>query len=331
MRIIRMDLLLFLLVLSAAAALSAADSDRDGLSNDFEQELLYKFAPSFMLSPTDCDGSPAEFERGTPDPRATGRNGTIYGQVFPTILPARTGSFIEIHYYHLWSRDCGPNAHALDAEHVSALVSSPRALAPASLWRAEYWYAAAHEDTICDASHAVRSSFLKAERQGPTIWISAGKHASFLNRDLCRGGCGGDDCSVVVPLSLSKIVNLGEVNAPANGALWVAWPAWSLAAKMGTADLPETVLVKLDEPDPPSIVSINESQAPVKTAILVTTSTADALINADQKTDAAISKSAVAVGKSVKISTGKTGSGLHRAGRAVWKALRGSPKQKDSQ
>jgi hypothetical protein len=100
---------------------------------------------------------------------------------------------------------------------------------------------------------------------------------------------------------------------------------------MGATDLPETVLVKLDEPDPPSIVSINESQVPVKTAILVTVSTADALVTADLKTDAAISKSAGAVGKSVKISTGKTGSALHRAGSAVWKALRGSTKQKDGQ
>jgi hypothetical protein len=331
MRILRADLLLFLLFLSAPAALSASDSDNDGLPDDFEQELLHKFIPRFMLSPTDCDGSPAEFDRGTRDPRATGRNGTIYGQVFPVVLPARTGSFIEIHYYHLWNRDCGLNAHALDAEHVSALVSSPRPLAPVSRWRAEYWYAAAHEDTICDASHAARSSFLKAEKQGPTIWISAGKHASFLSQELCRGGCGSDNCSTMVPLSLSKVINLGEVNAPANGALWVAWPAWPLAAKMGATDFSEPVLVRLDEPNPPSIVPVNESQTPVKTAVHVTASTAGALISADQKTDAALSTSASAVGKSVKKSSGSTGSALHRAGHAVWRTLRGSTKQKDSQ
>jgi hypothetical protein len=331
MRIMGADLLLFLLVLCATPALSAADSDNDGLSDDLEQELLQKFVPRFMLSPTDCDGAPAEFGQGMHNPRATGRNGTIYGQVFPSILPLRTGSFIEIHFYHLWNRDCGPNPHALDVEHVSALVSSPHALAPASLWRAEYWYAAAHEDTICDASHAVRSSFLKAERQGPTIWISAGKHASFLSQELCRGGCGGDDCSSVVPLSLSKIINLGEVNAPANGALWVTWPGWQLANKMRATDLPERVLVKLDEPNPPSIVPINESLAPVKKAILVSASTADALTSADHKTDAALSASASVVGKSAKTSAGKTGSALHRAGHAVWRILHGSTEKKDSQ
>jgi hypothetical protein len=120
---VKIGLVLFpILVVSLGLAASgpgpAADGDHDGLSDTFEQDLLKRFAPSFVIPGGDCGGSPAEFAAGSPEPRVVASNGTWYGQVFPSQLPAGNGVFIEVHFYHLWARDCGCNGHALDVEHV---------------------------------------------------------------------------------------------------------------------------------------------------------------------------------------------------------------------
>src|ERR1700742_3254288 len=117
------------------------DSDFDGISDSVENELLTRFAPQFMVSPDDCSKAPALFVPSRSKPVVEDDNGTIYGQAFPR------GNQVELHYYHLWRRDCGEMGHDLDAEHVSALLQYDRNLGQ---WRALYWYAAAHEDTICD-------------------------------------------------------------------------------------------------------------------------------------------------------------------------------------
>ena len=127
-----------------------------------------------------------------------------------------TEPMVEIHYYHLWKKDCGRMGHALDTEHVSVLIRASGTHSISSKWMATYWYAAAHEDTVCDASQISRASTLHAEDHGATVWISAGKHASFLNEELCRRGCGGDICEKMAPLSVSRIVNLGEIGMPMN-------------------------------------------------------------------------------------------------------------------
>jgi len=165
-----------------AAALSSAlsqnavpaDSDRDGLNDTVEAALLAQFLPQFMVSPGDCSVRPAAFVSNESKPIVESENGTVYGQVFPRMGQPDQ---VELHYYHLWRRDCGDLGHSLDAEHVSVLVSRDRF----TNWKALYWYAAAHEDTICDASQLARSSTLGAELNGPKIWISRGKHASFLS------------------------------------------------------------------------------------------------------------------------------------------------------
>lgn len=84
--------------------------------------------------------------------------------------------------------------HPLDAEHVSALVESTSLSSAADQWTVRLWYAAAHEDTICDASSDARASSLDAERGGPRIFVSRGKHASYLTRGQCKWGCGVDAC-----------------------------------------------------------------------------------------------------------------------------------------
>ena len=106
-----------LLMLWAPAA-SAQDLDRDGLGDSFEQALLARFIPTFYVSAGECDGLPAAFSPGTVHPTVAARNGTIHGRAFP----AANGR-VELQYFHLWARDCGRGGHALDAEHVSALIA----------------------------------------------------------------------------------------------------------------------------------------------------------------------------------------------------------------
>ncbi len=214
--------LAFLALLCCAAFAGGIDQDHDGLSDDLEQSLLAKFAPMFHVSANDCAGLPAEFTPDSVRPVAAAANGTIYGQVF------RRGPYIEIHYYHLWAKDCGSLGHALDAEHVSALLSgaeSPRAL---------YWFAAAHQATVCELNSASSAAALDAEEHGPDVWISEGKHASFLTSRLCGKGCGADACKLTKRLDPARLINIGEPGAPMNGAVWVNSLAWPMASKMTT-------------------------------------------------------------------------------------------------
>lgn len=309
-----------LIVFSLPVTASQTDSDRDGLEDRLEQMLLEKFAPALMMSEKDCDRLPAEFQPGKEAPQLLAKNGTVYGQVFPAELPGRIGAFIEIHYYHLWNSDCGLNGHPLDTEHVSALLSAGSTADPVSLWKAEYWYAAAHEDTVCDASHAAKSSFVGSESRGPTVWVSSGKHASFLDRGLCGGSCGADDCSAMKPVRISKLVNLGEPGAPMNGALWTQWSGWPLASKMRT-DFPETLLEDLDSAEHAATIPANGALPPVKGTIHAGSSTAEAVAATGNKTGAAVTSTGGAVGTSLDKSKHGTGNFLGRAAGGVWRAL----------
>jgi hypothetical protein len=217
----------------AGEGVPEGDFDRDGLDDRFEQEVLLRFKPRFLVSRTECAGLPAEFLPDSLDPETVALNGTIYGQVFPGGLQERPGAYLEIHYYHLWSSDCGQFGHRLDSEYVSVLARSDDSSRPAKLWKAVYWYAAAHEGTLCDASNGATAKALDAEEKGATVWISSGKHASFLAEDLCHSfGCGGDRCEQMEVLPPGRMINLGEPGRPLNGAVWVDSSEWPLAGKM---------------------------------------------------------------------------------------------------
>lgn len=289
------------LLLLLVAPLFAADTDRDGIDDALEQALLQRFPPSFTISGGECDVAPAQFAPNSAEPRALTRNGTIYGQVL-----RHDAGRVELHYYHLWTRDCGRFGHALDAEHVSALVRGEPAN-PVEKWRAEYWYAAAHEDTLCDAARAARAATINAEEHGPQVWISRGKHGSFLTVEACRGGCGGDRCETGKPLAVAGVVNIGEPGAPMNGAIWAASPRWPLAAKMFTDFAPQT-LTRVDEGS--GIVDLRGARVPAQSVIAggertITEAggakkrTGEAVSGAEGRTEHALGKSATETGKAI--------------------------------
>jgi hypothetical protein len=267
-------LMLFIAAMSLASAqeaLFAADADNDDLPDDLEQGLLDKFVPTFLLSEKECASMPAEFQPGLRDPKIVALNGTIYGQAFPASLPENPDTVIELHYYHLWSHDCGRGSHALDAEHVSVLIGAGAPNATVSNWKAMYWYAAAHEGTPCDGSNGAKAAAIGAEETGATIWVSRGKHAAFLSHDLCGPGCGTDDCNHMIPMSRGLLINVGEPGKPLNGALWTESKQWRLLEKMGS-DFTGEVLVKLNRIDPTKPNRVSGLPPPVKPLILASNS-----------------------------------------------------------
>src|ERR1700722_20585369 len=92
--------------------LLAADSDHDGMSDVLEQALLIQFEPVFMVGRHDCSETPAEFHPDVRTPEPEQENGTIYGQVFPAKTSTDARPVEEVHYYHIWKTDWGPNGHA---------------------------------------------------------------------------------------------------------------------------------------------------------------------------------------------------------------------------
>ncbi len=296
-------LALLLCVCSANAQTTDArplDSDRDGLTDEFEQALLEQFRPTIMVSATDCATRPSRFKAGKADPEPVAADGTIYGQVFPV-----ADSRIEIHYYTLWSRDCGRNSHPLDAEHVAALISN----AAGGQWKALYWYAGAHENTVCDISSGARAEAVSAERQGPRVWSSSGKHALYLRKTMCDHGCGADSCDDDTELAQAgPVINLGERNAPANGSAWIASPKWPLADKMDS-DFSAELVARLDATSGETVVTVRgtssvrgtlrRADGVLQGAATGTQHTGAALDTADDHTSSGLGKAAKATGRAL--------------------------------
>jgi hypothetical protein len=282
-------LLAFLAPTFSFAQKAWTDTDRDGLPDDFEQALLVKFLPAFHISKGDCDAAPAEFVEGLPAPVAKTRNGTIYGQVFPVRQDG--GTLIEIHYYHLWTRDCGRPGHLLDAESVSGLLQSETGELAADSWNAVFWHAGAHEDTLCDSSNGGQATRLRAVDRGPHVWVSRDKHASFLSKELCALGCGDDRCDLTEPLRTPAILNIGEPGAPMNGADWAQSAAWRLASKMAP-HFSDSLIARMPVNEDAAYVPSRQVARGVRTTIKVAGHTYGSLASAEEHAGNAVTSGA---------------------------------------
>ena len=301
----------------------AVDSDHDGLTDVEEQALLEQFAPRFMISRDDCAGQPAEFVVSVEKPLVASENGTIYGQAFPR---AAHPEQVELHYYDLWAKDCGEKGHNLDAEHASALLERDLA----GNWRARYWYAAAHEDTLCDASQMARAVALGAESHGPEVWISGGKHAAFLNRSICSRGCGADACVGSGALEAFHVVNLGEIGAPMNGATWASSAGWPLAKKMRRSDFSDARTGRLDHSPAQEIAWANPGKRPAQAAILGGDAALGGAATGLHATDSALTTADTNTSGALDIAQRKTGNALAKSYRGVKKALKAATGNNDT-
>lgn len=287
------------------------DSDRDGLPDAREQALLEKFRPTFMISATDCSIRPARFQPDRSVPKPVKPDGTIYGQVFPM----KESDTIEIHYYTLWSSDCGRMKHPLDVEHISVLVADKQGMEPQAL----YWYAGAHEGTVCDISSGARAKSIGAEDRGPKVWSSAGKHALYLRKSMCSHGCGADSCEDDAELAQNGLViNLGELSAPVNGSSWITSPAWALSAKMDS-DFSADVIARLDATSGETVTTLRGNSS-VRGAIQGSDAVLDGAGTGAQHTAAALDTANGHTSRSLGKAMKATGRSLRRAWNAVFPA-----------
>lgn len=289
------------------------DNDHDGLSDALEQRLLLQFMPTFMIARHDCSTLPAEFKAGSVTPEVEAENGTIYGQAFPLKSPVDGSPAVEIHYYDLWQKDCGLHGHPLDTEHVAVLVQPSSASRDSAQWKAIYWYAAAHENTVCDVSQIARASTLNAEHRGATIWISPGKHASYLSSALCDGGCGADHCVKMVEFDPARVINLGEPGFPMNGSAFISSKAWPLEYKMSTSNFPAAAIARLNELPDTEIAWFNPGRHPVQGIIATSSSTEQALALSEANTAAVIELGSDSTGDALSTARGSTGGALSTA------------------
>lgn len=309
-----MRLIPVLLPILITLSLHAQDADHDGLSDTLEQSLLNKFAPTFLVSQDDCSNVPAEFTPGLHTPTVAHENGTIYGQVSPR---NSANSEIEVHFYHLWRRDCGEHGHPLDTEHVAALLR----LQPSGEWKAVYWYAGAHEQTVCDVSQVTRASTLKAEDHGATIWISKGKHASYLNELLCQSGCGADRCVMTHPLPRTQVINLGESSHPMNGSIFVSSAEWPLSSKMDHTNFPAEPIARLESLPDTDIAWFAPGKHPVQGIIRHSDTTRSAISSSGDATGRALAVADTRTSVALNTAQTSTGNALQESSRKTWHAL----------
>lgn len=303
---------------------SDIDTDHDGLSDALEQRLLAQFMPKFMTSQRDCSVSPAQFRSESRTPAVEADNGTIYGQAFPSKAANDRATIAELHYYHLWRKDCGAHGHPLDTEHIAVLVQASDADLSSATWKALYWYAAAHENTVCDVSQIARASTLQAEDHGATVWVSLGKHASYLNETLCQRGCGADRCESMTPLVSKDLINLGEPGLPMNGSLFTSSKAWPLKAKMLTSNFPPAAIARVNDIPATDIAWFNPGPHPAQGVIAKSSSTEQALATSSRNTISAISVAENSTGDALTSSSDTTTAAISTAGNSTDNALQKS-------
>jgi hypothetical protein len=228
---------------------------------------------------------------------------------------------VELHYYHLWRLDCGEHSHPLDTEHVAVLVRASQSDTAQATWKAIYWYAAAHEQTVCDVSQIARASTLHAEDKGAKVWISPGKHASYLDERLCQRGCGADRCEAMMPLQSGRVINLGEQGHPMNGSLFISSSAWPLEFKMEHTNFPVEPVARLERLPPTEIAWFNPGRHPAQGVIAISSSTEGTMAKGASETVSSLGVATDSAGGAISVAGDSTGSALGASYRWTIHAL----------
>jgi hypothetical protein len=160
-----------------------------------------------------------------------------------------------------------------------------------------------------------------AEDHGAKVWISRGKHASYLNVTLCEIGCGADICDETTPLRKGRVINLGEPGHPMNGSVFISSRLWPLAEKMETSNFPEGVVARLNQMTDTEIAWVNAGRHPAQGVIAVSGSTEEAIARSGANTTAAISIARDSTGDAISSAGNSTGNALEKSYRKTKHAL----------
>jgi hypothetical protein len=191
-------------------------------------------------------------------------------------------------------------------------------------------------------SQIARASTLHAESDGAKVWISPGKHASYLNETLCQRGCGADRCEQMTAMPVGKLINLGEPGHPMNGSAFIYSTLWPLATKMASTNFPEKPITRLKQLPDTDIAWLNSGRHPAQQIISISSSTEGALAQSEHNTTGAIVGAEDSTGSAISVAGDSTGNALgksyrkttHALGssvRHVGKALHATPREKTPQ
>jgi hypothetical protein len=204
---------------------------------------------------------------------------------------------------------------------VAVLVSASDRNLDSAKWKAVYWYAAAHENTVCEVSQITHASTLHAEENGARIWISPGKHASYLNETHCKAGCGADKCVDMVALRPGRIINLGEPGHPMNGSVFIASSEWPLLDKMSHTNFPPEPIARLNKMPDTDIAWFNAGKHPAQGVISVSSSTEQVIAGGASRTTLSLSKAGTSTDVAISVAQDDTGNALQKSYRHTKHAL----------
>jgi hypothetical protein len=125
----------------------------------------------------------------------------------------------------------------------------------------------------------------------------------------------------MTPLSVSRIVNLGEIGMPMNGAIWISSSRWPLTTKMARTDFQPAAISRLENLSQSGIAWVNPAKRPAQSTIAAGDSTIDALLASNQNTDTALSTAGDATGNALDRSYGNVKHALGASAHGVGKFL----------
>jgi hypothetical protein len=134
---------------------------------------------------------------------------------------------------------------------------------------------------------------------------------------MCNHGCGADSCENARELALKgEVINLGEINAPANGSSWISSPKWTLSDKMDS-DFSAQLIARLEPTSGDTVVTVRGINS-VRGVIQGSDSVAESATSGAQHTGTALSTADAQTSGSLWEATKATGRGLRRAWNAVF-------------
>lgn len=176
-----------------------ADSDRDGISDELEEQVARHYFPFYSLAAHDKCPNHGMLYRVSPHPHA---------------------DLLIVRYVALYEYDCGMRGHPGDSEVFSTLVDPARP-PPEGILAVR---TIAHQGTLCESVMTCGSvpgcrpceTGMRDGKPFPIVYASVNKHGGYLSEQVCNfsfvcdyGGCTrqarGDD---------PPMQNAGEPDAP---------------------------------------------------------------------------------------------------------------------